>query len=71
MCIEVTHKLLSIVIGEELLQLDIPVMPPFEDAILQRWLTHVAPPRVKIPSIVRSSGIDQEVKTVHTETPGG
>lgn len=66
---EMTHKLLSVVVGEELLQLKAPVVSSFEDAVLHQRLAHVAPPRVQIPSVVGRSGIDQDVQTVHAETP--
>ena len=68
---KVTHKLLSVVVGEEPLQLEAPVVPSLQDAVLQQRLAHVASPRVQIASVVRRAGIDQDVQTVHTETPAG
>ena len=65
-----THKLLSVVVGEELLQLQAPVVSSLEDAVLQQRLTHVAAPRVQIPRVVRRPGVHQDVQTVHAETPG-
>ena len=62
---------MSFVVGEELLQLEAPVVPSLQDAVLQQRLAHVAAPRVQIPSVVRRSGVDQDVQTVDAETPGG
>lgn len=45
-------------------------MPLFQDAVLQQRLAHVASPRIQMPSVVRRSWIDQDVQTVHAETPG-
>lgn len=47
-----TYELLSIVIGEELLQLEAPVVAPSQDTILLRWLAHVAAPRVQVAGAV-------------------
>lgn len=66
-----TYKLLSIVVGEELLQLEAPVVAPLQDAVLQQRLTHVAPPRVQVPSVVGSTGVNQDVQAVHAEAPEG
>lgn len=66
----VTYKLLAIVIGKEFLQLEVPVMATFKDAIWQQRLAHVASPGVLITSIVRRSGVNQDVQAVHAETPG-
>lgn len=66
-----THKFLSVIISEELLQLQIPVVSAFKDAVLHQRLAHVASPRVKIPSVVRRSRVNQNVQTVYAEAPAG
>lgn len=64
-----THKLLSVVVDEELLQLQAPVVAALEDAVLLHRLAHVAPPRVQVPRAVGRARAHQDVQAVHTETP--
>lgn len=66
-----TYELLSVVVGEELLQLEAPVVAPLQDTVLQQRLAHVAPPRVQVAGVVGRTGVNQDVQAVHAEAPEG
>ena len=64
-----TYELLAIVVDEELLQLEVPVVSPLQDTVAEEGLAHVAAPWVLVAGAVGHARAHQDVQTVHTETP--
>lgn len=63
------HKVLVVVIGEEVLQAAGPVRAPLQQAQRALWTAHVAVPRVLLDGSVGSSRTNEEVHALYAEAP--
>lgn len=66
-----THKLLSVVAGEEVLKPGAPVRPAVEHANGLHRLAHITVPRIEGAGLIRCPSAHQDIQAVDAEAPAG